>query len=132
MTSTTVVEALWLRLHPILTKFADGRAAGDPMLIRNIGRTANDAFPLRAYLTFVRQPNSAEVTITIDVEADGQLLILESGVCTDQGAVGPSVSVDVSESQSRIDAGISDWLREFEQFLVMSEPATVWGVSQLA
>jgi hypothetical protein len=135
MTSTTVVEALWLRLQPILTGFAERLVAADPILIRNLGRTANDAFPLRAYLTFMRHPNGDEVAITVDVGSDGQRLTLESDVCTDQGriiAVGPSTSIDLSENPSRIEDGIHGWLRAFEEFLMVNEAATASAVSQLA
>lgn len=132
---TTIVEALWPRLHATLTGFADRLAAADPTLIRNIGRTANNAFLLRGYLALQRHAGSDEIAITIDVRGDGQNLTFESDACTDSGevvAVGPSALIPLAEGQTSLEVGIGDWLLEFERFLEENERAVVLAVSGLA
>jgi hypothetical protein len=135
MMTTTIVDSLWPRLHAILNVFADRLVAGNPTLIRNLARTANDAFVLRGYLALRRHADGDEVAITIDVRSGGQQLILESEACTDDGRViadGPSTVIPSSESQLTIEVAISDWLRKFERFLLESEPALATAVSKLS
>lgn len=118
------VEVFWLRLRAILTDFADRLAAVDPMLIRNLGHTANDAFVLRGYLAIRKHSDGNEVAITVDVRHDGQALVVESDICTDDGgiiAAGPSATFQLPESHSDVDIVIVHWLREFERFLLENE-----------
>lgn len=49
--TTAVAEVLWLRLRLIFAALADRLVAIDPAWMRDFGRTANDAFLLRGYLT---------------------------------------------------------------------------------
>jgi hypothetical protein len=131
----TIVEALWLRLQVILKAFAERLAAADPTLIRDIGCTANDAFLLRGYLALRRSADGDEVSITVDVRNDGEQLALESDACTDDGgivAAGPSAVIALAGCQSRAEAAIDDWLREFDRFLIENERAVVLAVSKSA
>lgn len=130
----TIVEALWCRLHTVLTTFAQKLEVVDPTLSRNLGRTANDAFLLRGYLALRRHADGDEVAITVDVQSRGQQLTVESDACIDGGriiAVGPSAVISLSESQSNIETALNDWLREFERFLLENESSVVLAVSQL-
>jgi hypothetical protein len=131
---TIIVEALWLRLHAVLGVFADRLAEADPTLIRDLGRTANDAFLLRGYLALRRHAGGAEVAITIDVRGDDRQLTIESDACTDEGeviAAGPSAVIPLVDSQPKIEAAIGDWLRAFERFLQEKEPAVATAASKL-
>jgi hypothetical protein len=134
MMKTTVIEDIWRRLDPVLKAFADRLVARDPALICDLGRTSNEVFPLRGYLALARSKSGDEIAVTIDVKSDGELLVLASDVCADQGlviATGPSTTLNLSDDESRIDTGIGDWLRELEQFLVAHEAATATAVSRL-
>jgi hypothetical protein len=129
------VEALWLRLQPILAAFAGRLSAVDPTLAHNIGRSANDAFLLRAYLALGRRTGGDELAVTVDVQTKGQQLTLESDACTDDGrivAIGPSVEISLSENQSNVEDTINIWVRDFERFLSESEPALVMAASHLS
>jgi hypothetical protein len=131
---TAVAEALWIRLRIIFTALADRLTTVDPTLICDLGRTANEAFLLRGYVALKRHRDGDEIAITVDVQSDGQRLTVESDVCADNGeviAVGPSISIELSETQSRIDDAVSDWLRDFEQFLRVNETAVVQAASTL-
>ncbi|HJT43943.1 MAG TPA: hypothetical protein VJ750_10630 [Rhizomicrobium sp.] len=131
---TTIIDVLWLRLHAVLAAFSRKIVAVDPMLISDIGRTANDAFLLRGYLAFKRHATGDEVAITIDVQSDGQQVTIESDACADDGrvvATGPSAAIPLSESKANVEAALEDWRREFERFLLESEPAVVRATSLL-
>lgn len=131
---TTIVEALWLRLHAMLSAFAEKLAAIDPALAHDLGRTANDAFVLRGFLAFRRSADGGEVAITVDIQNDGQQMIITSDACADDGRVvadGPSAAIRLSESERNVAIALDDWLHEFEKFLLKNESAVAAAASQL-
>jgi hypothetical protein len=132
---TAVAEAIWLRLHVVLTAFADQLAAADSALISDLGRSANDTFLLRAYLSFRRHNDGNEVAITVDVQSKGQQLTIESDACSDDGKViasGPSAAIPLSTIPSNVDSAIDDWLCEFDRWLLVSELAIAKAASRLS
>lgn len=129
-----VAEVLWLRLQLILVAFSEKLCAVDPALIRNVGRTSNDVFLLRGYLTFSRHAQGDEVAITVDVLGEDQQIKIESDACTDDGSViaaGPSVAVSLMESRSNAELAIGDWLHKFERFLAENESAVATAIAHL-
>lgn len=119
-----IVEALWVRLQEILAEFAQKLCSADPTLIRSIGRTVNDAFLLRAYLSLRKHEQGDEVAVGVDIRRVDQQLVVESDVCLDDGTVvaaGPSVEVVLVDDDASRAAAIGDWLREFEKFLKENE-----------
>jgi hypothetical protein len=130
-----MVETLWLRLRTSLSAFAQKLLVADPTLIQELQRTSNDAFLLRGYLAIRRRTDGDEIAITVDVQSDGQQITIVSDACTDAGSVvapGPSAAIQLSEGEPSVEAALNDWLREFERFLVNSEPAVVAAASHLA
>ena len=130
----SIADALWLRLHAILKIFAHRLAATNPRLVSDLGRTANEAFLLRGYLALRRHVADDEIAITIDVQSNGQQLTLESDICTNEGAMiatGPSAVIPLAGGQVSVDAGLHNWLREFEQFLQENERAVASAVSKM-
>ena len=131
---TTIVEAFWLRLHAALLVFAEKLATVDPALVRELGRTANDAFLLRGYLAFRRGADGDELAITVDVQNDGQQIAITSDACTDDGrvvAAGPFAAIRLSETERSVELALNEWLNEFEQFLLKNESAVAKAVLQL-
>jgi len=129
----TIVESFWLRLHAVLSVFAEKLAAVHPALVRELGRTANDAFLLRGYLAFKRGADGDELSITVDIQSDGQQITITSDACTDDGrvvAAGPSAAIR-SSSERSVELALDEWLHEFEQFLLKNESAVAEAVSQL-
>jgi hypothetical protein len=130
----TIVENLWLRLHAALSAFSGKVAMIDPSLICDLGRTKNDAFPLRAYLAFRRSVGTEEVAITVDVQSDVKRMMIESDVCKDDGtmlAAGPSTEIQLSQDDQGIQHALDGWVREFERFLSASETEIVSAASRL-
>ena len=130
-----VADDLWLRLQEILIAFADRLAASDPSLLRDVGRSSNNAFLLRAYLAFTRHKDAHGVAITVDVQSNGKKLTIESDACHDDGKViasGPSAAISLSEDPSDIEAAVKEWLCRFEPWLLENEPAVAMATSQLS
>jgi hypothetical protein len=129
-----VVEVLWPRLQEVLRAFAEEIAVNDPTLIIDIGRSANDAFPLRAYLAFRRHADGEEFAVAIDVQSNDQQITIESDVSLDDGKVicsGPSTTVATLADMRNLENSIDDWMREFEPWLIMSAPVITMNTSQL-
>lgn len=128
------IEALWLRLQTGLAAFAENVCFVDPTLVHGLTRTKNDTFLLRVYLTFCKQTQGDEVAINVDIRRINQELIIESDVCMDDGtiiAVGPSITVPLSNSESHFGTAIDCWLCEFDEFLKESELAVLKVAAQL-
>src|SRR5258706_10139621 len=83
----TIVEAFWLRLHAVVSLFAEKLAAVDPALVRELGRTPNDTFLLRGHLAFKIGSDGDELAFTVDIQNDGQQITITSDACTDHGRV---------------------------------------------
>ena len=131
----TIVDALWLRLHAMLSAFSEKLATVDPAPVRDLGRTANEAFVLRGFLAFRRSANGDEVAITVDIQNDGQQMTITADICIDDGkvvAAGPAAAIRLSESERSVEIALNDWLHEFEQFLLKNESTVVTAVAQLA
>jgi len=101
------IEILWLRLHAALSAFSEKVAMIEPSLISDLGRTKNDAFPLRAYLAFRRSTGNEEVAIAVDVQSDDKRMMIESDACKDDGTVlaaGPSTKIHIDGLSSPYDS----------------------------
>ena len=113
-------EILFSRLRPILASFADRVLLANPTLIHDLGSTQNDAFLLRAYLSFRAHDDGDEISVTIDIRFDAGVLRVESDACRDNGeivAAGPTAMIPWKEDQSIPNADLSNWLDQLDQFL---------------
>lgn len=129
-----LIETLWLRLHAALYTLSEKVAVIEPSVISDLGRTKNDAFPLRAYLAFRRSAGNEEVAITVDVQSDDKRMMIESDACKDDGTVlaaGPSAEIQLSEDDEGVQHALDGWVREFEEFLSDSEAEIVAAASRL-
>jgi len=121
---TTVTEALWIRIHPILTSFAEAIAVDDPTLIRKVEYTVNESFVLRGYLAFRRQFDGDELAITVDARIDEQQLTIESDACDENGgvlALGPIAKIPYFKEKSFDEGSFTEWLHDFRRFLELNE-----------
>ncbi|WP_143605985.1 immunity protein TriTu family protein [Variovorax sp. 54] len=127
-----LIEALWLRLHTTLSTLAEKIAMSDSSVIRDVGRTSNGTFLLRAYLAFRRSVDGEELAITVDIRGDDKQMAIESDICKEDGTVlmtGPPAEILWTEG---VQPALDDWVREFEQFLSKSEAEIVAAVSRLS
>jgi hypothetical protein len=129
-----LVEYLWLRLHAMLLELAEKLVRGDPSLLQEIGRTSNEAFLLRGFVSFKRSAEGDEISIAIDVQSTDQQIVIVSDACASDGRIvfdGPSAKIGFSDSVETSERAIDDWLYEFEQSLMRNEPKLVEEVSRL-
>lgn len=115
-----LIENFWFRLHPVLERLADKVVESNAGLTYAVGRSENDTFLLRAYLSFCTHGDGDEIAITVDVKADHNLLTVISDICADDGfivATGPSLSVACQAYQPGSSDELDAWFNEFEQFL---------------
>jgi hypothetical protein len=128
---TNIAEALWPRICGLLTLFWEKLAAGDPSLVCNIGRTSNDAFPLRAFLAICRSLDGAELSITVDVRDVGVEFRIESDVCFEDGRIIANGPIATFQKSQEIDSALEVWLDELDEFLQETQPKVAFALAQL-
>lgn len=110
-----LTEFLWVRLQLLFASLVEYVCSSRGDFIHNIGKSSNSAFPLRAYLTFMKDKNGDEIAVTVDiVNRDGKYFV-EADICGVDGLI-------VAEGPSTQIAGLSEkslilWLEEYEAFL---------------
>lgn len=130
-----IAESLMPRLRPILVSFADTILGANPTLTYDLGGTENDAFLLRAYLSFRMHDDGDEVAVTVDVNTDADTLNVVSDVCGDDGlviAVGPATTEPWRQGQPIPDDALRNWLTQFERFLRSNERVVVRAAAILS
>jgi hypothetical protein len=117
-------ENLWLRIRPVLERFAAGVVSANPSLMQSIANITNDAFFLRAYLSFRKHNDGNDIAISVEAILAGDQLNITTDICWDDGevlAVGPSSKLSVDNSRSSVVATANEWVIEFEKFLQAQE-----------
>lgn len=130
----SIAETISNQLHPIFVSFGKRIIATNPTLIYDIGGTGNDAFLLRAYLSFRAHGDGDEIAVTVDVKVDNNVVMIVSDICRDNGqvvAVGPTASAPWKDDQSIPDETLTAWLGRFDRFLHSAESEVVKAVSAL-
>jgi hypothetical protein len=128
------LASLSLRIEPLLSAFAQRIIAADPSVTHHVGRSSNAMFPLRAYASFLKSPDSDEVAVTVDVMADGDQLKVSSDACIENGHVlaeGPSATLQNLGRRTSSGVAFVGWIAEFERFLLAVEPTVRTAVSNL-
>jgi hypothetical protein len=129
-----VLEELWLQISATMAQFGGKFTATDPQLIVEIFRSENSTFPLRGYIAFRRSQVGEEIVISVDVRSQGGLLSISSDLCAEGGvllASGPGKSIPESEDESGLNAGVENWLSDFELFLLENESQVLRATADL-
>jgi len=110
-----LTEFLWVRLQLLFASLIEYVCDSKDDFIHNVGKSSNSAFPLRAYLTFMRDKNGDEISVTVDVvNRDGEYFV-EADICGENGVVvaeGPSTQISELTEKELI-----SWLEEYDTFL---------------
>jgi hypothetical protein len=110
-----LTEFLWVRLQLLFVSLIEYVCNSRDNFIHDVGKSSNSTFPLRAYLTFMRDKNGDEIAVTVDVvNRDGKHFI-EADICGEDGLIlaeGPSAQMTELTEMSLI-----SWLEEYEVFL---------------
>lgn len=114
-----LVEFLWVRLQPLFVSLVEFVCNSKDDFIHNIGKSSNAAFPLRAYLTFMRDKNGDEISVTVDVVNRDGVFFIETDICGDDGQIladGPTIQmIEPTEKD------LASWLEEYETFLMSQQ-----------
>jgi hypothetical protein len=127
-------EKLWLCIHPILEEFSTRVMKKKPKLMHSFENYTNEAFFLRAYASFLKDNQSDELAICVDVKAQSNKLIITSDVCYGEGEImaeGPSVTCAISDLEKISGSPLDSWLNEFKKFLTTKEDEILDAISKL-
>ncbi len=86
-----------------------------------IGRSSNSTFPLRAYLTILRNNHGGELSITVDIKNREDGLLIESDVVGEDGVIiadGPSLELYGNLSAPSIQAKVDEWFESFDRLFI--------------
>jgi len=70
---TDEMDALWLRMLPLLEAISNKVSRSQPSHLKEIGRSDNETYLMRAYLAFKKQNGGSEVAVTVDIRRQGNL-----------------------------------------------------------
>ena len=110
-----LVQFLWIRLQPMFVLLTEYICNSENNFIHNIGKSSNSAFPLRAYLTFMKDNNSDEISVTVDVINRDGAYFIEADICGEDGLIladGPTIHM-----LEPTEKDLALWLEEYEAFL---------------
>lgn len=124
-----LTDFLWVRLQLLFVSLIEYVCSSKDDFIHNVGKSDNDAFPLRAYLTFMRDKNGVEIAVTVDVINRNGSYFIEADICSEDGfilAEGPSV--ELIELTEKV---LTSWLEEYEAFLKLNQCLVKEKVTEL-
>lgn len=115
-----LIDNLWQKLQGAFEPLIALIMPLDKNLTHAISRSNNDAFPIRANLSFMKSRDSEEIAITVDVRIKGDQLMIESDISSDDGRIiaeGPSAVLKPVNGYDISDTELKRWVGEFETFL---------------
>lgn len=110
-----LTQFLWVRLQSIFVSLADYVCNSRDELIHNVGKSSNPAFPLRAYLVFMKDKSGDEISVTVDVVNRDGTYFIESDICGEDDLIlaeGPTIQITEPTEKE-----LTSWLDEYERFL---------------
>ena len=131
---TDEMDALWLRMLPLLEAISNKVSRSQPSHLKEIGRSDNETYLMRAYLAFKKQNGGSEVAVTVDIRRQGNLFKIDADICTDEGKL--VVPTQVYEVLAKEVIGNPEpwkdgWLNDFEHWLFNQEAVLISAVSEL-
>ncbi|TQV84819.1 hypothetical protein FKG94_04710 [Exilibacterium tricleocarpae] len=110
-----LTQFLWLRLQSLFVSLVEYVCNSSDEFIHDIGKSSNTAFPLRAYLTFMKDRNGGEISITVDVINRNGIYFVEADICDGNDLIvaeGPTVQMTQPTEND-----LTSWLEKYEAFL---------------
>ena len=109
-----ITENMWCELEKLFEPVIKEIIDWNNEIVHSLGKSQNEAFALRVFLTFMKSSQGGEIVITIDVKNNIDYLIVESDISDDEGnfiAEGPSIKGLLTENDT------TEWFDEFSQFI---------------
>ena len=112
--ANVLIDDMWKRIQEIFDPLITVVKAFDNDIFHLIGNSSNDSFLLGAYLSFMKDRDGDEVTISVDVKNKNSYALIESDISKNDGKIiaeGPEIECELTKEN------IDEWLEKFEQFL---------------
>ena len=119
----TSISKISPQLENLLNKFAKELVKDDHSFKYVVGNSTNDAFLLRLYLSFQKKSCEEEVVVSIDIQNQNDLIVINSDACADDGSFiveNIAVSIPANAEPIIFDAFLREWSITFEDFLINS------------
>ena len=108
-------EYLWNLLHKELESLVSVIKSCDSNIYSEIRKTNNEVFPLRVYLSFLKDiKNGDEIVVSVDLKGASEVIRIDSDVSGNEGQIiadGPSFEGVLTKEN------IDTWILEFSAFL---------------
>ena len=113
------IDDLWLRIQKILEPLIASVSSFDNQVSYRTGTSENDAFPMKAFLSFMKSKQGDEIAVTVTIKTRQHRWIIESDICRDDGVVFAQGPTKVFKSND--DSTQLQWLNDFERFIKSNE-----------
>jgi len=117
---TQQFDYLASRIRPNLEALSAKVESTEQPITARIGFSKNDFFPLRAYLSFLRDRIGDEVVLSVDVKKYDGGFIIECEILKGEGQIlaeMPSVNIEINAPTTDT-SSMDRWIAGFENFLV--------------
>ena len=112
-----IIEDFWKRLRGVLELLALRIATLDSSLTHSIGKSSNSAFPLKAYLTFLKSSDGEEISVIVDLKKCEGGHLIEADIIGEDGKIiadGPTLKLPSVLDKRSIQNEIDGWFLKFE------------------
>lgn len=116
-----MINNFWEKLNERLSSFVDSLSLKQKGYQFYIGRSENENFPLRGYLSITKSKDSDELSIVVDVKSKADRVLIESGIYLEDGVIvdeGPKLTSCVLNFEDIDVQEIEMWFKEFDNFLI--------------
>lgn len=112
--NTTLISDLWVELRKSLQNLKQEVLFSDQNIISDLDKSSNESFVLRAYLTFMVDSQSDEISVSVDIKTHENRVNIESDICGEDGEIlfeGPMYDGEFTKG------ALYSWLQEYRVFL---------------
>ena len=118
---TQQFDYLESRIRPKLEALSAEIKSIEQPITSRIGFSKNDFFPLRAYLSFLRDRIGDEVALSIDVTKFDGGFIIECEILKGEGQIlaeMPPLNIEINAPTIETSSSMDRWVANFESFLI--------------
>lgn len=118
---TRQFDYLESRIRPNLEALRAKVESFEQPIASRIGFSKNDFFPLRAYLSFLRDRIGDEVVLSVDVKKYDGGFIIECEILKGESQIlaeMPSLDIEINAPTIETSSSMDRWVASFESFLI--------------
>jgi len=118
---TQQFDYLESRIRPHLEALSAKVESIERPITSRIGFSKSDFFPLRAYLSFLRDRIGDEIVLSVDVKKCNGGLMIECEILKGEGQIlaeMPSLNIEIDAPTIEASSSMDRWVANFESFLI--------------